>query len=82
MPDINVAYEINQTVFHVSLTHGVREGVVRSAAVEITPTATNITYDIAFKIATSGSTEALEADLFSEIDAALFEYKYRVEAAV
>ena len=85
MPVVNVAFEINQTVFHVSMDSGVREGVVRSAMVEIDPTATVITYDIGYTLPTIGcgssSTEADQDDLFADIDTALAEYKSRIETA-
>ena len=79
MPVINVAYEINQEVFYVTLQDGVREGVVRSSAVSIKPTATLITYDIAFKISTEGSSEANQDDIYPDVDQALTAYKVLLE---
>jgi hypothetical protein len=83
MPVINVAYEINQVVFHVSLTNGVREGVVRSSNVDIKPTSTVIMYNVGYVLpSVSGSgSDALQQDLFADVDTALTEYKARIEAA-
>ena len=81
MPVINVAYEINQTVFYVEGKNAVRESVIRSSAVSITPTATNITYNLAYKIplATNTSAAANQDDIFPTIDSALVEYQSRIE---
>lgn len=84
MPVINVLYDVNQTVYHVSLNEGVREGVVRSSQVNINPTSTTITYDVAYTQPTvgcsGGSAEAEQDDLFDDIDLALAEYKIRIQA--
>jgi hypothetical protein len=81
MPVINVAYEINQTVFYVDIQNGIRESVVRSSAVSITPTATNITYNLAYKLplATGSSATANQDDIFPTIDSAMVEYQNRIE---
>ena len=83
MPTITVAYDVNQTVYAVSLNDGVREGIVRSSTVEINATSTTITYDIAYTLPTIGcsgsSTEVEQDDLFADIDTALAEYKTRIQ---
>jgi len=86
MPVVNVAFEINQTVFHVSLQLGVQQGVVRSSNVDITPTSTVITYNVGYTLPSvtctgSTSTDANQDDLFADIDTALVEYKDRIEDA-
>ena len=81
MPVINVAYEINQTVFVVSLESGVQEGIVRSSNVDITPTSTTITYDVAYKMPQvgNGSTTADQDDTYADVDTALAAYKVLIE---
>lgn len=78
-------FSVNDIVYHVDLDDGVREGVVRSQSIEINPTSTNITYDIGYTLPTIGcsgsSSDAAEADLWSDIDDALADYKTRIESA-
>lgn len=78
-------FAVASTVYHVSLSDGVREAIVRSQTIDINSMATNITYDIAYTLPTigcTGSSDAvLEADLFDDIDLALAEYKARIQAA-
>lgn len=81
-------FAVNDTVFHVSLNDGVREGVVRSQNIVINatlPPPGDVTYNIGYKLPSlscaGSSVEADEADLFATLPLALTEYELRILAA-
>ncbi len=78
MASITLNYEVNQEVFHVDPTLGVRDAVVKSIAVAITQTSTAITYSVAFKKASQGSANVLEPTLYGDVDSALAAYRSTV----
>lgn len=78
MTTVNVAYEVNQTVFHVDNTYGVREGIVKSISINTTVLGTTIRYNVQFVVTSFGSVEADEADLYADVDSALTQYRCRI----
>ena len=75
MATITYLFNVNDTVYHVDETYGVRKAVVRKVAMDVLPTSQTIVYNIAFTDARDGVIDAPEAALFADVDAALAFYK-------
>jgi hypothetical protein len=77
MTTITYQFDVGQTVWHVSLNDGVREGVVKTLEIKqvfpaIAPT---IRYTSQFINAANGSVTDDEANFYADIDSALNAYK-------
>jgi hypothetical protein len=74
-------YDVNGTVYHVSVDKGVRQGVVRAVDIALRPDGTplgyttTIEYDV--QLVTSGHSTVtdVESTLYDDVDAALAAYK-------
>lgn len=75
---ITTDFEVGDTVYHVSATEGVREGIVKTIDINVPITGAinmSVVYNVVFTTTSFGSAEADEADLFGDVDAALAAYK-------
>ena len=75
MATITHLFTINDTVYHVDETYGVRRALVRKVAIDVLPAVQTIVYNIAFADARDGIIDAPESALFADVDAALAYYK-------
>lgn len=75
---ITTDFTVGATVYHVSATEGVREGVVKTIDINVPITGIvnmSVVYNVVFTTTSFGSVDADEADLFADIDLALAAYK-------
>lgn len=75
---ITTDFLVGDTVYHVSESNGVREGIVKTIEISVPITGIvnmSVVYNVVFTITSFGSVEAKEEDLFSNVDAALAAYK-------
>ena len=77
MATITYLYNVGQTVWHVSLNDGVREGVIKMLEIKqvfpaIAPT---ISYTAQFVNAANGSVVDVEATFYDNVDDALAAYR-------
>ncbi len=79
MPVFDVFYNVNQTVFYVSLTNGVQESIVRSSTVFTNVLASTIQYNIQYTKAALGSADVDQSTLYPDLDTALVAYKALIE---
>lgn len=75
MATITYLFNVNDTVYHVDETYGVRKAIVRKVAIDVLPAAQTIVYNIAFADSRDGIIDAPETALFADVDAALAYYK-------
>lgn len=75
---ISTDFTVGETVYHVSATEGVREGVVKTIDINVPITGEvnmSVVYNVVFTTTLFGSAECDEADLFNDVDLALAAYK-------
>lgn len=75
MATITHLYTVNDVVYHVDATYGVRRAVVRKVTIEVVPASQTIEYVIAFADAADGIIDSPESALFADVDSALAFYK-------
>jgi hypothetical protein len=74
-------YDVNDTVFHVNVDKGVRQGVVRSVDIALRPDGTPLGYTttIEYKVQLVTAGQAIitdvESTLYADVDVALAAYK-------
>lgn len=72
-------FTVGDTVFVVNPETGIREALVSAVTINIKPTGTTITYNIAFKKTNYGTSIVSETGLYGDIDEALLAYKTIVD---
>lgn len=75
MATITHLFAVNDIVYHVDETYGVRRAVVKKVTIDVMPAVTTIMYNVAFADPTDGIINAPEAALFANVDDALAFYK-------
>lgn len=75
MATITYAHVPGDTVYHVSEDSGVRKGVVKTVEIALRVGLETIEYTVQMSDARDGLIDAIEADLFADVDAALSYYK-------
>lgn len=71
-------HDVGDTVYHVSKTDGVREGIVKTIEINVPITGQvnmSVEYNVHFTNSVFGAIVADEQDLYSDIDVALAAYK-------
>ena len=75
---IDTDHVVGSTVYHVSQTDGVREGIVKMIDIRVPITGEinmSVKYTVYFTNSVFGTIVADEEDLYSDVDAALAAYK-------